>query len=332
MDAIRRHLRVLGPTWTHWTTLPLIAWPFYVVVIRREVRWEFTAMFFVVLALAFIGPRTRRLYVGLFPIAVVPIVYDSMRFFKNVGISPENIHVCDLRAHELAFFGFGSGLSRVTLQDYFLEHHWDAVDLYCAIPYGTFIYVSVLFALYLYFKSFIALQRYTWTFLCMNIAAFVTYHLYPAAPPWYYHLTHSCVADLGTHASEGSHLANVDRLLGISYFKSFYGRSADVFGAVPSLHVAYPLLLLIEGWALFGVLGRSLAILFTASMCFAAIYLDHHYVIDILLGLTYAGAIYSVFRTLFARLENRRTATDAPALSPPEGPLSPDLDGAGSAQ
>ena len=192
------------------------------------------------------------------------------------------------------------------------------LDLYCAIPYGTFIFVSVIFAMFLYWKSFVALQRYAWTFLCMNLAAFVTYHVYPAAPPWYYHLTHSCLADLTTHASEGTHLANVDRLLGVSYFQAFYGRSTDVFGAVPSLHVAYPLLILVEGWSLFGPVRRGLAVLFTLSMCFAAIYLDHHYVIDVLLGLAYAGSLNLAFRALFGRL-SRAPAPDAPGAADPDG-------------
>ena len=306
MIDVRAHLRALGPTWTHWTTLPLIGWPLYVVLGRGELRWELMALACVVPALAFIGPRTRKLYVGLFPIGAVAIVYDSMRFFKNAGITPERIHVCDLRDHELLFFGVGSGTGRMTLQDYFLIHRSDLTDLYCAIPYGTFIFVAVVFAVFLYLKSFLALQRYTWTFLVMNLAAFATYHIYPAAPPWYYHVTHSCLADLSTHANEGSHLANVDRLLGVAYFQGFYGRSADVFGAVPSLHVAYPLLILIEGWVLFGPVRRGLAILFAASMCFAAIYLDHHYVIDVLLGALYAGVIHLAFRALFGRLERAR--------------------------
>jgi len=317
MNALARHLRALGPTWSHFTTLPLILWPLYVVLVRRELRWELMALAVVIAVVAFWGPRMRRLYVGLFPLPMVAVSYDAMRFVKNVGISPETIHVCDLRSHELAVFGIGSGAARMTLQDYFLTHHWNAVDIYCAIPYGTFIFVSIVFAIFLYLRSFVALQRYTWTFLIMNWVAFATYHIYPAAPPWYYHLTHSCLADLTTHASEGPRLANVDHILGVPYFQSFYGRSADVFGAVPSLHVAYPLLILLEGWALFGPIRRGLAILFTLSMCFAAVYLDHHYVIDVLLGLFYALSIDMGFRALFARL-GRAPRNDAQGARVPE--------------
>jgi len=323
MSSLRAHLRRLGPTWTHWTPIPLVAWPLYVVLVRGEIRWEFITLVFVVLGLAFIGPRTRKLYVGLYPLGIVAVVYDAMRFIQNLGISPDNIHVCDLRNHELAWFGVGSGDARMTLQDYFLIHRSDLADLYCAVPYGTFIFVSIVFAIFLYMRSFIALQRYTWTFLFLNLAGFVTYHVYPAAPPWYYHLTHNCIADLSTHASEGTHLANVDRLLGIPYFRGFYGRSADVFGSVPSLHVAYPLLILIEGWVLFGPVRRGLALLFALSMCFAAVYLDHHYVIDVLLGLTYTIVIHLVFRGIFARMNHAPSATagaSVDAAVPARGP------------
>jgi len=302
MTDLRAHLRALGPAWTHWTVLPLTLWPAFVILGRGQIRWEMFALFVVVLALAFIGPRTRRLYVGLYPLGMVAIVYDSMRDIKNWGISPATIHVCDIRESERVLFGIGSGPSRVTLQDYFLVHRSDLADLYFAIPYGTFIAVSIVFAIFLFMRSFVAIQRYSWTFLCVNLAGFATYHIYPAAPPWYYHLTHSCVADLATHASEGVHLANVDRLLGIPYFNGFYGRSSDVFGAVPSLHVAYPLLIVIEGWVLFGPIRRGLSLLFLASMCVAAVYLDHHYVIDVLLGLFYTTVVYLVCRAIFARL------------------------------
>ena len=57
--------------------------------------------------------------------------------------------------------------------------------------------------------------------------------------------------DLNAHASEGPRLAHVDALMGWKYFAGFYGRSNDVFGAVPSLHVSYPLLVILYGWRFF---------------------------------------------------------------------------------
>jgi len=72
-----------------------------------------------------------------------------------------------------------------------------------------------------------------------------------------------------------------------------------VFGAVPSLHVAYPLLMLIEGFRRHRWLGRVLLVWFYLSMCFAAVYLDHHWVFDIVLGSIYTVVISSLMRSVF---------------------------------
>jgi membrane-associated phospholipid phosphatase len=138
-----------------------------------------------------------------------------------------------------------------------------------------------------------------WAFFVMNVMGFVTYHLYPAAPPWYYH-SHGCSVDVLAHASEGPNLARVDQLLGVHYFAGMYGRSSDVFGAIPSLHVAYPLLICIEVWRHVRWPLRLAGVGFFLLMCFSAVYLDHHWVIDVVIGIGYclvaAGAMRAVQR------------------------------------
>ncbi len=299
-ERLFAHLRSLGPAWTHLTAVPILLYTAYIVGVRGEYRWELMALFLAVAITCFASRRTRRLYEGMYPMFLTAVFYDSMRFAKNVGVSLGRVHVCDLRQLELALFGFTSGGAPVTLQDYFLAHSSPWLDLYCAIPYGSFLYVSVLFATYLYFKDYVLFQRYTWSFLILNLAAYVTYHVYPAAPPWYYH-AHGCAVDLEAAASAGPHLTAVDAMIGYKYFGAFYGRSADVFGAVPSLHVAYPLLIVLDGWAYLRARGRTLALMFAASMVFAAVYLDHHWVIDVLIGLSYCVGVHVGLRFVFAR-------------------------------
>jgi membrane-associated phospholipid phosphatase len=142
-----------------------------------------------------------------------------------------------------------------------------------------------------------------WGFFILNVAGFVTYHIYPAAPPWYYHLR-GCAVDLHAAASEGANLARVDQLLGIHYFAGFYGRSSDVFGAMPSLHVSYPLLMVVEGWAKHRAPGRIALVAFYVWMCFSAAYLDHHWILDIVAGSAYALVVAGTLR-LFARWAGR---------------------------
>jgi hypothetical protein len=137
------------------------------------------------------------------------------------------------------------------------------------------------------------LARFGWTFLLMNIVGFATYYVYPAAPPWY-------VADYGlgpanlAARSSAAGAARWDAITGIPYFAGFYGRSADVFGAIPSLHVAYPLLTYLHGrelrkrWLDVASFGLFLLV------SFAAVYLNHHYVLDVLLGVLYTLVAWGI--------------------------------------
>jgi membrane-associated phospholipid phosphatase len=90
-----------------------------------------------------------------------------------------------------------------------------------------------------------------------------------------------------------------DNILGTHFFSEMYGRSADVFGAIPSLHVAYPFMAIIFAFRLGA--GRAFAICFYILMCFSAVYLNHHYVLDIIWGSTYALIIAIVTDRYFIK-------------------------------
>lgn len=304
MTALSRrlwaHMRALWPRYTLLPPLPFVAWWLFSVA-RGERRWELALAALVPIVLSYTSEATKRLYVNTIPIFMVGLFYDAMGFFQNVGLSPERIHVCDLHDLDARLFGLTVDGLPMAWPDWFRAHQWLGLDVYCAIPYGTFIYVSIAYAVYLYWTDPGALNRFAWAFMLVNFAGFATYHLVPAAPPWYFH-AHGCAVDMSTHASEGPALARVDALLGIQYFHGFYGRSHDVFGAVPSLHVAYPMLIVLEGWRRHGIVGRSLSVLFFVSMAFAAVYLDHHWVTDVLLGVTYTVSSFWVVRWVWFRL------------------------------
>jgi membrane-associated phospholipid phosphatase len=294
-----QHLRALWPRWTILTPLPFLghaAWVGW----RAPLRWENIAVLGVVLGLFVVGPRTKRLLVGAYPLGLVGVLYDTMRVVQNAGVSPATVHLCDLRAHELALFGVTMNGARVTYHDWCQAHASPLLDAICAIPYGTFIFVCTGCAVWLYFRDYPRMVRFTWCFLALNVAGFVTYHLYPAAPPWYYH-AHGCSVDMHAHASEGPNLARVDARLGISYFAGMYGRASDVFGAMPSLHVAYALIVAIEGWSTMRNPWRAASIGFFVLMCFAAVYLDHHWVLDVLAGVAYCLVVVGAAHVL-ARL------------------------------
>jgi inositol phosphorylceramide synthase catalytic subunit len=310
MNALVRHVRRLWPGAGVWLPLPFPLWVIVCAAIGN-LRWEHVIFVILIPAMAYTNAWTKRLFIGLYPVGLLGLIYDAMRYVKNVGVTPDRVHICDLRALDMRIWSVDDGGGvRGSVHDWLQAHATPALDVYCSIPYGTFAWVAIGFAIYLYWKDYEGMRRFGWTFLLINLAGFVTYHIYPAAPPWYFH-QHGCVADLATHASEGPNLMRVDALLGIHYFHGFYGRSADVFGAVPSLHVAYPTLVMLYGWPHFRVVGRSLCVLFFVSMCFAAVYLDHHWIFDVLLGMVYAFGINALVRTLYERRARAHAATAA---------------------
>ena len=298
MEAIWQHMRRLWPRWTLLPAAPFVLWSLYTFS-RGEFRWELVFLLFFVPAIAYGTEKTKGIYKALLPFGLVGLLYDSMRFVKNVGLDPATIHDCDLRNLELSLFGVRSGGVRITLNDFFHAHHTLAIDLLCAIPYGVYLFVPMGYAVWLFRKDALAMQRFGWTFMALNLAGFITYHLYPAAPPWYFH-AHGCSVDVAAKAYEGDALTRVDAFLGMRYFAGLYGRSNDVFGAVPSLHVAYPLLMTIEGWSKHRSFGRGTLVFYWLATCFAAVYLDHHWVFDVAVGLLYTCAIYFTLRRVIA--------------------------------
>jgi hypothetical protein len=145
----------------------------------------------------------------------------------------------------------------------------------------------------------------------VNVAGFATYYIYPAAPPWYTAAYGLGPAQLGVSASPAAGI-RWDQLTGLHYFAGFYGRSADVFGAIPSLHVAYPLLVALYASRLRRVLLDVIHFGFFGLVCFAAVYLQHHYVVDVLTGVLYALLGYGVERSIH-RVRTRRRLAAVPA-------------------
>jgi hypothetical protein len=302
LAATHAHLRALWPSGWGWPLAPFVAYAAYCAA-RQDLRLEHLVIIAVVAALAYVGPRSKELLLGLYPFGLVGLLFDAMRPFRNLGLSESRVLVCELRGWESRFFGWTSNGERFTLHDFFRDHHTTALDVFAAIPYATFILWCVIGAVYLYRKDRPAMKRFAWGFLLLNVSGFITYHLIPAAPPWYFHAK-GCAVDLAARASEGPALARVDELMGFHYFRGMYSKASSVFGALPSLHCAYPILLAIEGWRVFGTRLRVLAVVYAASMIFAAVYLDHHWLIDACMGAAYAVIAALITRgasALFAR-------------------------------
>ena len=247
---------------------------------------------FLVLGLAYSGGRGRRVLNFLLPLILTAVVYDAQRYAH--AVLPRRIHTSGLYKLERTLFGIPTGESRITPNEWLLDHLHPALDLATGLTYLLFMPAFVLTAAYF---VRVASRRGTpshgpedirpragrvmWSLFWVNLAGFVTHALFPTAPPWY-------VAEHGFGAvalevpPDPAGTARFDAVIGIDYFQGLYRRSVNVFGAMPSLHIGWSAIALY--WAVrFGAL-QVVSALVLAAMSFAAVYLNHHYVLDVIAG------------------------------------------------
>lgn len=249
--------------------------------------------------------NTRRFLRNFYPFILSGVIYDSMRYYYWQGISG-HVHVAEPYYRELSWFGIPNWLTgasrRVTPNELFDLHHSVVLDALCGFAYLVFIGQYLLVAFYLFFTKKTQLLRvFAWCFLVVNIFGFITYFVYPAAPPWYVTQYGLGVAHMDVQPYPAA-THRFDLLFGTHFFDQIYGNGVDVFGAYPSLHVSYPLM---TAWMIFQVpelrWARGPAIGFFLLMCLSAVYLQHHYVVDVLMGMAYAIATVFLVRGYFIR-------------------------------
>jgi inositol phosphorylceramide synthase catalytic subunit len=250
-------------------------------------------------ALYYLGPRFHPLAQFALPICLVSVIYDSQRYYAH--FLRGTVHVAEPFAFDKRFFGIATAKGvLIPAQWWQLNTHW-ALDLVTGLAYILFIPVFAACALYMRFwlsrtGTGIAHPRsiayrspqIAWAFLWVNVAGYLTYLIYPAAPPWYVELYGLGPARLDIPASAAG-CARFDALVGLPIFREWYGKIAVIHGAIPSLHVAYPLIIAYYAFR-FGAL-RLFSSLFFLLMCFSAVYLNHHYVLDVLWGAAYGAAV-----------------------------------------
>ncbi|MBI3557315.1 MAG: inositol phosphorylceramide synthase, partial [Deltaproteobacteria bacterium] len=271
--------------------------------------------------------KSRRFLKYFLPFMLTGIVYDSMRYYYWWGIAG-HIHVAEPYNFEKAIFGFHDAGKLVTPNEYFQVHTSSILDFFCGLAYLIFVgwYLTAAFMLYLS-DNLRILRTFGWCFFTVNCMGFSTYYIYPAAPPWYviqYGLLEE--AKMYIHATPSA-ASRFDLLFGTHLFDTMYGNSVDVYGAFPSLHVAYPLLV---AWvAIVTKRFRVPAIAFYFLMCFSAIYLQHHYIIDIILGTGYSFAGLLIVRCVQERktLAHMSWSERLGKLLWPTPTLSPEISG-----
>jgi membrane-associated phospholipid phosphatase len=251
----------------------------------------------------------KRVIIDWLPFYLLLTAYDMLRGSAGKWLMP---HVLpQIRIDESLF---GGTAPTVMLQHALytpgVARPWDYLAF---VVYMTHFVAPFVIAGFLWKFAHDRFRRYSALLIGLTFAALVTYVLYPAVPPWmasqnaYLPPTAKIIDEMWTHIGVSN---------GSSVF-SATGHFADPVAAVPSLHSAYPMLLLLFFWKSAGR-WRWLLALYPLAMGFALVYTGEHFVIDVLLGWLYAVVIFVFGNRLFDRYELRRTAKSRIESSSPE--------------
>ena len=157
---------------------------------------------------------------------------------------------------------------------------------------------------------------YTAHVIGVALVGVTTYILVPAAPPWY--------------AAARGVIPPVERLSGLGWdVVGLHSAGAlldhgqakvNLVAAIPSLHTAFAVLVLLFFWPVLNRIARALLALYPLLMGLILVYSGEHYVIDVLAGWVCAGIVASGL-ALIARLWRRHRAAQAPSPAPAQLPL-----------
>lgn len=250
----------------------------------------------------FFACRTsRKIVVALLPFIVFGISYDWMNIVHNYEVNPVDIK--GIYDTEKSLFGITlSDGSILTPNEFLALHTTPLLDFLGGFFYLCWVPVPILFGLYLYFKGERETYlRFALVFLLVNFIGFAGYYIHPAAPPWYVAL-HGFGLNLST-PGEVAGLGAFDEMTGLGIFHGLYGRNANVFAAVPSLHSAYTFVAFIYSLKSKSPLGIKIFLaIVTLGIWFTAVYTSHHYIIDVSLGILCSILGYLLFEQLLMRL------------------------------
>jgi len=237
--------------------------------------------------------RWRPVVMFCLPFIILTAAYDMQSFVVAQVISMP-VHVSELRTWELSWFGIAAAAGRVTPAEWFQTHTTPWLDAVCGLAYMGFMAVFLAMAVWWRVHERPAeAQTVMWALLWLHLAGYFVHIIYPTAPPWY--VAHYGVEPASrTVPPEAAGAARFDHLLGISWFANSYSRSANVFGACPSLHVGQAFLAVLFARHFRSL--RAIAFIYWMLVTLASVYLNHHYIVDGLVGMAFAIGAYSLVR------------------------------------
>lgn len=243
-----------------------------------------TRYLFVLILGSLLVKRARNFIFDWLPFLFVLISYDFLRGL--VGILIPQIHYREMINLDLLL---SNPIPAVILQQTFF--HPNNLSWYDFA--ATFLYflhfilpVGFGFLLWIYKKSYF--REFVTGFTILSYAILITYIIFPAAPPWMA-TNHGYITGVSKIMDE-----TLVALLGrLDFTTAYHNLNPNPIASVPSMHAAYPFLILLFSLHFFG--KKALFFLpYVLAIWFAIIYLGEHYVTDIILGVMYATFFFVI--------------------------------------
>lgn len=269
--------------------------------LSREVVFLWILLGLLAVSLSDVHGFLRGVLTDWLPFFAALFLYDLLR--GTVADAVFSAHTFpQIRADELLFFG---EVPTVWLQERLFDPaalQW--YDFATWAIYLTHFFAVFVIAAYLWRQARPRFRRFRNMVLALTAAAFATYVLFPAVPPW-----------LATQAGD---LGETQRVvgavwveLGVTPAAALWEKGssfANEVAAIPSLHTAYPVLILLFFWPGGSRRVRGLCLAYALAMSLTLVYTAEHYVADVILGWAYAGGVYLAVDRLSAWLRQRREA------------------------
>lgn len=245
---------------------------------------------FVLLLASLLVKRARSFILDWTPFLFILLSYDFLRgFADNLGPRADFVKLINL---EKGLFG---QIPTITLQSLFYHPSGASwLDYFATIFYFLHFALPLSFGFVLWLYNRGHFRQFVTGIMLLSYAGWVTFLVYPAAPPWL--------------ASNEGYLPKVYKILDVTLgafpdkwnLPSIYHQfNPNPVAAMPSLHAAYPLLILLFALKFF----KFKALLFTPfvlGVWISIVYLGEHYIVDIIAGAIYAIIFYFIAVRLHA--------------------------------
>jgi membrane-associated phospholipid phosphatase len=223
----------------------------------------------------------RRFLLESLPFLILLVAYKQMRNFAD-DLSTSQINVANLVHWEETLFD-GTVPAHWVQAHMWNQFYTPVLDVLTNILYVSHFLSPLVISALLWQKRRSLYWAFAIGLVALSFAAFATYVLFPAAPPWWathYGYIPDQPVTLDHFVASGDELAE----------------GANPVAAMPSLHAAYPTFIALVAIYVWRKRGIPV-ILLPLGVIFATLYLGHHYMIDAIAGVTYATIVFlTVFR------------------------------------